>query len=566
MSFGRAITTLILSYPYKVFDFEPSDTVLITEELNKKSLNGKLSSIITELYNDVDIKELNNSIAEVLVLLAYISTSITTVTGISTSIKSLFELCDETPEIWELMNWEIPTGLQFNEIEDLVSEKANRFFDLVKASNNEYGKLVRANSIINLDQFKQTAVNISLKPDLFGKVISEPINTNFMRGFRNYTDVYINAIGARKALINNFSYVRKSGYLARKLVLLVTPYQIDANVDDCETRHFLFCKVLTKTIAQRLIGRYYYDPEGDVFGIVESNNYDNLIGKEIFLRSPARCALKNNVCKTCYGVMSKSNADIHAGIYGSLYISEQITQRLLSSKHLLKTDSVVIDWPPIIKNQFIIDRSSIIAEANTSQIIINKEDITDQENTKTVTRFVYQKRTGREQYIVESPIELALSANFINSAIDDKENNEYVLKIPASQTEGIEIFTFSVENNELSSALVSIFSLIEQEENDDLDEMFNDFMSRVDSTGIDTPSVNIEMILRALIRNPLDITNAPDYSNDNLPAEVILKLLPAIINTPSITNSLAFERIKSQLMQPTTYEKTNEGVFDILFK
>lgn len=211
MSFGRAITTLILSYPYKVFDFEPSDTVLITEELNKKSLNGKLSSIITELYNDVDITELNNSIAEVLVLLAYISTSITTVTGISTSIKSLFELCEETPEIWELMNWEIPNGLQFNEIEDLVSEKANRFFDLVKASNNEYGKLVRANSIINLDQFKQTAVNISLKPDLFGKVISEPINTNFMRGFRNYTDVYINAIGARKALINNFSYVRKSG-------------------------------------------------------------------------------------------------------------------------------------------------------------------------------------------------------------------------------------------------------------------------------------------------------------------------------------------------------------------
>lgn len=299
--------------------------------------------------------------------------------------------------------------------------------------------------------------------------------------------------------------------------------------------------------------------------IIGFEDVDHLIGKTVGLRSPVRCALRNGICKTCYGLMSKSNSDIHAGIYGSLRISEQLTQRLLSSKHLLKTNSKVIKWPESIKSQFIIDKSSIITEANTGQIIINKDDIVEQENAKVITKFVYQKRTGRDQYIAESPVELEISEVFFNRAIDDKENDEYVLKIPASQTEGIEVFTFSVENNELSSALVSIFSLIEKEENDDVDVMYNDFIQRVNEANIDTPSINLELILRALVRDPLDITSTPDYSNEELPAEVILKMLHAIINSPSVTNSLAFERIKAQLLSPTTYEKREEGVFDILF-
>jgi hypothetical protein len=81
-----------------------------------------------------------------------------------------------------------------------------------------------------------------------------------------------------------------------------------------------------------------------------------------------------------------------------------------------------------------------------------------------------------------------------------------------------------------------------------------------------TPSVHAEIILRAMVRSTTDAMARPDFSTGpDEPPYVVLKLTPAILNSPSVTNSLAFERVKAQLTGTEILRKNTPGVLDALF-
>ena len=50
-----------------------------------------------------------------------------------------------------------------------------------------------------------------------GGIIPYIIKDNFLYGFSNLRNYYINAIGTRKAQFTNYTYVRKSGLMDRPL-------------------------------------------------------------------------------------------------------------------------------------------------------------------------------------------------------------------------------------------------------------------------------------------------------------------------------------------------------------
>lgn len=126
----------------------------------------------------------------------------------------------------------------------------------------------------------------------------------------------------------NYKQVKTSGYLSRKLVLLVANHVIDPELEDCGTMHGIQTVVQSADHAKRLVGRYIASEANPDWHQVDEEELMGLIEQPIALRSPATCAGHEGICHTCYGELARSNASIHAGIYGVLVISEQITQRL----------------------------------------------------------------------------------------------------------------------------------------------------------------------------------------------------------------------------------------------
>ena len=572
MSKGRLLANLLCNLAFNQFHQPIPPEFIIQKELNAEETNKHFSKVIKRFYDTQDPSALNLSVAESFRLIAYFSTYFTVSSGISTSIKKLFDIEKEVPALRDLLEWEIPSGLQFNEIEDLVNLKAKELFTVLEgAEHTNYSKILRSGSIINRDQFRQAVLNISLKPDIAGQIIPDPINTSYLRGLRGYSDLYTNSIGARKALITNFYAVKKSGYLARKFVLLQAGNYIREDVEDCGTPFGLCFEVVSEEHAQMLIGRYVLLENSHHLVLVTSDNTHDFVNHKVTMRSPARCGCREGICKTCYGQMARTNTKIHAGIYGSTRLSEQLLQRLLSSKHLLKTLSDIIAWPENFLEFFFVDRAVVTPNFNLASVLIDVEDVIEKEGSLSIKRLTFWEK-NKAPVVVDLPIEVDILDTFFKTAIFNEEESTYRYDVPNDPNETEELFSFSVQNNELSAALMAIFSLVETEENSDVDEMYAEFVRRVRKSNLSTMSVNIEMIIRALVRSCDDLTAFPDYLNTpevdgqrQLPVEVILKLPRAVLNSPSITNSLAFERLKQQITDPDTYDKLQESVFDILF-
>ncbi len=87
------------------------------------------------------------------------------------------------------------------------------------------------------------------------------------------------------------------GYLIRKLYTMMEPINMSANVD-CGSKEYFHFIVQNDDMAKRLVGRIYKD--GNSFEQVQEDDYKDLVGKTILLRSPLYCKAKDGVCKTCF--------------------------------------------------------------------------------------------------------------------------------------------------------------------------------------------------------------------------------------------------------------------------
>lgn len=252
---------------------------------NKKALRNFIQKMID--FSPVSHDQLCENIAKTVSALSDIAIMSNEARGNTINIYSIAKLYKANPEFAELIDFTIPDGLQFAEIETLIKDKLSRFVNILGESDTPYRRLINCGSAINEKQLGQAFMNVGLKPDLHGNVLPEPINTSFLRGMRHMRDFLYNAMGARKALITNFKQVKDSGYLSRKFRILVNSHRLTAE-DDCNTRHPLRAAISSKAFLHKVDGRYYYDTEGNEGYIDESRT--DLIGKEVYLRSPATCS------------------------------------------------------------------------------------------------------------------------------------------------------------------------------------------------------------------------------------------------------------------------------------
>ena len=567
MTVGRALVSLALLYPYRAAGVTPVPERFVRAALDAGSIESHLNATIEALYGSVDPETLSLAAAAATNYLAELACAVAGRVGTSVSIRGLLDAGKADPAVMELLNWVAPEG-ELGDIEKAADAAGSEILARLKAMPGEFGRLLRCGAAVNKDQMRQAFVNIGVKPGLMdGELIPEPIDTSFLRGLRGVEDFYVNAIGARKALTTNYKQVKTSGYLSRKLVLLVANHVIDPDLEDCGTIHGIETLVLSEDHAKRLVGRYvsFKDEEDKNWWLIDTEQAarDHLtVGREIVLRSPITCGGEHGVCHKCYGELARANKDIHAGIYGVLVISEQITQRLLSSKHLLKARPTKIHWPEEMLNHFSVERAAIVAESSVDKVYVKADDVeVDEDEERQTTSVFYYKIAGKHGRLkVTTPVPIYLDED----AWESTETDDGEVSITPIQESAV--FHVPVANTDLSEALHSIFNLIERDEITSYHEAYARLLELLTKSELKTPSVHAEMILRAMVRSASDLMARPDFSTGpDAPPYVVLKLTPAILNSPSVTNSLAFERVKAQLTSTEILRKRSPGVIDALF-
>lgn len=535
------------------YTFSRDDFLENTDDVTKSMLKY-FNDTIEIFTGHVNVDNITTAFAKVIENTARQAWGINLFVGNSVNLYDVFKLMNENAEIADILNFQSNENSQFSEIESSVEAQTERLVELLKSDEcDSYLKNMLGS--ISIKQFQQVFVNISLKPDLYGKIIERPINTSFFRGMRDSTDYYINATGARKALVVNATQVRLAGYLARKLALSLITTTLDKDIDDCGSNKLLPIKIETKDFAKRFTNRYYKLKHSDkeFKFTTNSDSTSKLVGKEILLASPITCGLSGNkVCCRCYGLLSDIN-QYHISMSAMLLLTEQIVQMLLSSKHLLQVSTEKIELPDGLEEYFEIDRNSLIAIKPCRIIIEELEDDEERLEEPTVAKMTL---IDGDKVIESSFFELDLYMH----SIKDKLN----VDLEADIKVGEEAFRMNTSNNEISAPLKRLLKIIESE--DELNskggtpELVTELINLLISSKIKLAASGIELIVRELGRNPANIQERSTDINNTY----FLKLTNAIINSNSAAVSLAFERHK-QLLEGNLFMKSEESIIDRIF-
>ena len=250
------------------------------------------------------------------------------------------------------------------------------------------------------------------------------------------------------------------------------------HIQRCNSKRPLVYFIASDKQLKKINRRYYYLDKSMADMRCVSYKHDKwLIGKTIYLRSPMTCTCEDGVCPACYGDLAYTNAELEfsIGAYASAKLNNTLSQNILSTKHLLTTDSEEIKFRPEFYRFFVLDGYKF------------KVDIDSNENfenwyVRIITEDIYEFNAKEEGDFNYSIDRFFMYNKKTKENIEMKELNknqtmylyEDVLKMfkKSKEFEGIEmninniaddetyLAIFVIENNELTKPLKNIMRLL----------------------------------------------------------------------------------------------------------
>ena len=564
------------------------DCTNITED----SLEGYMNTHLIEPFQStIDASEISKALDDCIYMLSLIYLDFTLIMGLTMDMETFIDLRERYPRFNELLNTKPENGMQPSEIEDMIDNRLQEYLDIVinQDKTNNLRPFLVTGAGINRGQLAQFSIMDGLKPDIEGNVNPTPIDSNFINGGLNsISNFYIDGQAGCKPLILNKTVMGKSGYFSYKTMTLSSNYRLSQSVHDCHSKRPIKYEVLTKKHLKKINNRYYVKEDGSL-AIVNAKKDTYLIGQTILLRDPVTCCSKDGICHVCYGDLWYTNRDpaFHAGRFAATQINEPIQQKILSSKHMLRTVSNLIKFSEAFSRFFILDTNKIRINMDSDEnmadwkFFVYDEDFyytdelnTDEDFNAYIEKFyLVHKRTGEVIEFAElGKRDMFLFSSVLSMLKKDKLNDESGKSFVLSKlTTEDAICAINIVNNELSTPLKNIIKLLDRKDHfncNTIDDMVNKLVQLTIDSGMSVDAVHGSMLIKGLIRDANNILLAPDFSNPDLTDKdyTMLSVSNALIYNPSLSVSFAFDNANKQIINPLTYKKYKPSDYDIFFK
>lgn len=516
----------------------------------------------------------------------------------SINLQDDIDMMEKIPECYSLLHADL-SNIPMADIKDEGMKLTNRYLKYIKDSKKYLGydhcltNAIRAEEGIKPRQYKEAVINIGTKPDGQGGIFPAIINKSFITGgVSDNLSYLIESSAGRTAQILSKNNIGSSGHFARILGL--------NNVDSrlfydpfygCNTKNFIHLTIKSKKMLERFIDRYYrFEPEGIDHLITKDDLF--LIGKTILLRSPVTCesaASGHGVCYKCYGDLAFINNKINIGKYAAETTTAELTQRLLSAKHLLESNIKKIEWSSnYFFEIFEIEGNTIKLAADNNiknlNIVINSEDIgLDNEDdyegydnsdgnpvyNAYIKSFKIESKDHKMSKIISSKSDEKLYlSQTLSEAIDNASSeDDESITIPLISLVDDAMFFVEIHNNELSKAMETIIDILNKNaitKEMTKDEIVQKYTEAIIDGGLTPMAVHGEILIMNQIRAKDDVLKKPNWAIKNEPYQ-ILTLNQALTNNPSVTIGLLYQRLSKVLYTPLTFKKTAPSVVDPFF-
>lgn len=447
--------------------------------------------------------------------------------------------------IREINNTEYPPDMQ---TADIVEENAKKYKilekEMLKRGNpyfvdNKYVKLVKPK------QMEELYINFSQIPD--GKnIVPVIMNGNgFRAGYHAMSVMYAGAIAARVPDIMNEEYMGSAGYFARNLWIL-TYGTLSKTVWDCGSVNPIPVKIDEVELDMK-DGRYYLDSKDSHNLKIFHKEDRHLLGKTLWFRSPCTCNLNEDCCHVCYGTKALKVGELEGGfIYTTQLLSKDVSQKILSAKHLLKANAEKIEFSEGYDKWFVLENSTLIPTDEKKFDIYLKEDYMDS-ISESLTIYIGKDMipvTVSKYASIHIPD--AVTSKFKEVMIYDvsyyKISSHKVLETGGMFCDIIPI------NIMMTAKYMNIMKLLENDiaKFDNISDAVKELTDLAYGL-IPILSVHGEIIIGHLIRSTENKLLRPNWLEKDPPYQ-IMRLKTALTNHESVTVALAFEQTRHHLL------------------
>lgn len=607
MKIRSAIINLIFWKPYIDFNKLISISALYdTSTISKDTIYDRLDSIIVEFKDIAPIKDLRKCLRHIIESLCTISKNFCNKIANTIALRDIIDLANESPEFNAILHTHYPDDMPTTEIEKDINIKNQRMVQIINNSiYNNLRPFIKAGGNIDMGQMAQCLVCIGPRSDIYGNISPVIVNTNFIMGLRNVSDYYLESYSCRKALIANRYQMSDSGYTTRQLSLLAIDTSLDDNADDCGTDRTLHIFVPDKEVLNMLEYKYRLVDTNKstgkgIYKQINPKTDGFLIGTYVDVRSHIFCEHEEgHYCKKCYGGLSYFNAGLHTNILAAVCISEPIGQTVLSTKHINKTHTRVIEWSDKIKKFFRCESDGLYIneELCTDQVSIGfyAEDVdeylsifdttsqsdddedsksTDEDNDDDslmldyVTRFVIN--IGGEQILFDNlESEVYINSEFLQKLLKTDKIDEDIMYVSLDgYVASNPIFDLNIENIEIGEYLKRFMTLLgikSKTTYTTIEDLIQKLLSAIEELHININFALLESIVCNMVRDENIIIDSPNFKDKNAKYQIV-PTCSAIFNSRAITTSQSFERLRLQYNTLNTYKKTAKGFLDPFFK
>ena len=205
-------------------------------------------------------------------------------------------------------------------------------------------------SILNTNQIPQVLISFGLRTEPNDIIVPRPVQGSALSGMHDIVDLAIEQQGARKAAIMNHEAIKTSQYWGRKMHLLTGTIE-KVYMEDCGTP-FTVPYFVTAGNYRNFVGKYVEHYDGTLV-LLTSKNVKDCIDTTINMRTVMYCRHTDGVCAICGGAVAKNiTKGMNLGINSAATLVSEVSQMILSTKHLIKTLSQIYSLPIFAQDVF----------------------------------------------------------------------------------------------------------------------------------------------------------------------------------------------------------------------
>lgn len=431
--------------------------------------------------------------------------------------------------------------------------------------------------VLKTNQIPQMMLAYGPRSDIDDTMRKHVISSSSFSGLKSPVEFATESLSAKKSIFFSRDVIKKSQYFGRKMRLGCSTIE-KVHPGSCGSTHTTIPMLIKPEYAHNFLFKIIIDEDGRRVQLNTDKIIDQYVGKTVQMVSQFGCHHLDGMCEHCAGygkdrLIKYLPHNIHIGLLSSSKVSSTVSQKVLSAKHLINTNSMIYNLPESAAKYFVKDNSSIFLDQKWKKqlahyqlripvdalgpiVDLNLDTLPIAESFSKVSYLELLKdgefvETIQMEYDMFVPYLSEAFLEYMRSIFNRLEIDEDAVVVPLGGFDiRQEVFKFIILNDDMITYTKSVSTFLTATIGNytSVPHALTDFAETVWRKS----SINI-FFLETVLRNMI----IDNHQNNQLctvtdPYHVTFGKLEHVISGRTVSMELAFERLKDYFNSPMT--------------